>query len=517
MFDWKITGGQILDGTGAPAFRADLGIAGDRIAALGDLASAAARETIPAAGRLVCPGFIDAHSHSDAFLLIEPAAPSKLYQGITTEIVGNCGASAAPLADPAFLPSDWRNQAYPGPWKTMAEYLRLLEQAQPAPNVAALVGHGKLRSWVLGYEARAATPEEVRAMGRLLEESLEAGGWGLSAGLIYAPGKWAAREELIALAGIAARHHGIYAAHMRSEGEFLLEAIEETIAVGRAAGVRVEISHLKTSGRDHWSKLEAALALIRQARAAGIAVAADRYPYLASCTDLDVVLPDWAIRGGQAAILRRLQTARDRDRIRREIFHRGRAPDAIVIGSTSREEFRGQPLTEVARALDLAPADAVLALLEADELKTSAFFLGMSAANMERIFEEKYVMLGSDASLRSPAGVLSRDFPHPRAYGAFPRFLKAALEGKTVPLPQAVRKMTALAAEHFGLKDRGVLRVGGLADVVVVDPPTVADRATFAAPHQLARGIEWVLVNGVLTLNPKGLTGRRGGRVLRRE
>ncbi len=504
-----------MDGTGASAIGADLGVIGDRITALGDLSDVEAGFTIFAANHIVCPGFIDAHSHSDTYLLIDPIAPSKIYQGITTEIVGNCGASAAPLADPSHLPSDWRDQAYPGCWKTMAEFLRLLEEAGPAPNVAVLIGHGKLRAWIMGYAARAATPDELKAMCRLLAESLEAGGWGFSSGLIYAPGKWAAPEELPTLAKVAARYDGIYTSHMRSEGARLLEAINETLAIGRTADIRVQISHLKTGGREHWGLLDAALSLIRRARAEGVQVAADRYPYIASCTDLDVILPDWAIRGGRAEILRRLQKAGTRERLKREMFA-GRLPHDIVIGSTGQKQFCGRVLTEVAEIMELSPAEAVLALLESDDLKTSAFFTGMSEPNMWRILAEPYVMLGSDASLRSPTGPLSHDFPHPRAYGSFPRFLRAALDGKTVPLPEAVRKMTALPAEQFGLKGRGSLTVGSLADIVVFDPKTVTDKATYTNPHQLAQGIEWVIVNGVDTLSPAGPTGRRGGRVLRR-
>ncbi len=515
MLDLKITGGQILDGTGSPAIRADIGIVGDRITAIGDLSRAEAQAMIPAKGRIVCPGFIDVHSHSDAYLLIEPSAPSKIYQGITTEVVGNCGASAAPLADPAYLPSDWQDQNYPGAWRTVADYLQLLEQVRPAPNVALLIGHGKLRSWVMGYDARPATPAEIRAMGRLLEESLAAGGWGLSTGLIYAPGKWAARNELEALAGIVAKYDGVYTSHMRSEGRSLLAAIEEIIAIGRVSGARVEISHLKTSGPEHWPLVDSALSLVRRARAAGIVVAADRYPYIAACTDLDIVLPEWAARGGKDAILQRLRDPVDRSRLRRTLFV-SRSPDAVVIASTRLEQCRGKPLTEAAQVLDMDPAAAVLHLLEVDELKTSAFFLGMSEPNMWRILAEPWVMLGTDASLRSPTGPLSRDYPHPRAYGSFPLFLRAARDGKTVSLPEAVRKMTSLPAEHFRLQGRGVLAVNHMADVVVFNPATVADLATFATPHQLARGIERVIVNGVVTLAPEGLTGLRAGRVLRR-
>ncbi|MBU4366663.1 MAG: amidohydrolase family protein, partial [Verrucomicrobia bacterium] len=284
MLDYKIIGGQVLDGTGADPVRADVGITGERITAIGDLGPAEAAAVIDAAGRYVAPGFIDAHSHSDAYLLIEPSAPSKLYQGITTEIVGNCGTSAAPLADQAWLPSDWRDQQYPGTWRSVADYRRLLEQVRPAPNVMLLIGHGKLRAWVMGYQARSATADERRAMARLLEQSMDEGGRGFSTGLIYPPGMFAEPEEFADLARVAARRDGIYTTHMRSEGKNLLEAIEETLAIARQTGVRLEISHLKTSGRNNWSKVEAALELIRCARAAGLDVAADRYPYTAGNT-----------------------------------------------------------------------------------------------------------------------------------------------------------------------------------------------------------------------------------------
>lgn len=516
MLDYKIIGGQVLDGTGATPVRADVGVAGDRIAAIGDLAKAESAAVIDAAGKCVAPGFIDAHSHSDAYLLIEPSAPSKLYQGVTTEIVGNCGASAAPLADAAWLPSDWRAQTYSGTWRSVAEYRCLLEQARPAPNVMLLIGHGKLRAWVMGYQARPATSDERRAMTRLLEQSLDEGGRGLSTGLIYAPGLFATPDEIADLARVVARRDGIYTTHMRSEGKELLEALEETLAIARQTGVRLEISHLKTSGRSNWSKVAAALNLIRGARAAGLDVAADRYPYTAGGTDLDVILPDWAQAGGCDAVLGRLRDPEERARLRQEMAAARLADDwkGVVIGSTAEVSFRGKSLPEIAQALGVDPIEAALRLMEGDGLKTSAFFFGMSEDNMWKILAEPFVMLGSDASLRALQGPLSRDFPHPRAYGAFPKFLRAALDGKTVALPEAIRKMTSLPAEHFRIKGRGRVVVDGFADLVVFDPDTVADRATFAAPHALAQGIEYVMVNGVPTLGRNGLTGGRAGRIL---
>lgn len=516
MLDYKIIGGQVLDGTGADPVRADVGIAGERIAAIGDLMLAESAAVIDAAGKYVAPGFIDAHSHSDAYLLIEPSAPSKLFQGVTTEIVGNCGASAAPLADAAWLPSDWRDQAYPGAWRSVAEYRCLLEQARPAPNVMLLIGHGKLRAWVMGYQARPATADECRAMARLLEQGLDEGGRGFSTGLIYPPGLFAAPGEIADLARVAARRDGIYTTHMRSEGTHLLEAIEETLAIARQTSVRLEISHLKTSGRNNWSKAEAALNLIRGARAAGLDVAADRYPYTAGGTDLDVILPDWAQEGGRDAVLRCLRDPEEHKRLWQEMTASRPADDwrGIVIGSTAEVSFRGRSLPEVAQALGVDPVEAALRLIESDELKTSAFFFGMSEENMWKILAEPFVMIGSDASLRSLQGPLSRDFPHPRAYGAFPRFLRAALDGKTIALPEAIRKMTSLPADHFRLKGRGRVVAGDYADLVVFDPNTVTDVATFGEPHALAKGIECVMVNGVPTLDQNGLTGQRAGRIL---
>jgi len=518
-FDISITGGLVLDGTGMPAAPLDIGLKGDRIAGLGDLSAATAKVTLNAAGKYVCPGFIDAHSHSDAYLLLEPSAPSKIHQGITTEIVGNCGASAAPLVGEYHMPSDWRDKTYPRPWSSVAEYRALLDKVKPAPNVVLLIGHNTLRVGVAGYENRNLTDAELKRMTQLLDKSMDEGGRGLSTGLIYAPGMFAPREEIIALAKTAARHDGIYTSHMRSEGARVLEAIQETVDIGRTAVIRLEISHLKTSGRANWGLIDQVLSAVRQARQQGVDVAADRYPYTASSTDLDVVFPTWAQEGGREAIMKRLQTPADRARLLDDL-HRSRSKDSwntAFVGSTRHPDnarFRGLSLTEVATQLSLDPAEAVLHLVETDEVTTGAFFAGMSEENMMKILAEPFVMLGTDASLRAPTGPLSRDFPHPRAYGSFPRFLRMALDDKTVSLGQAVRKMTSLPAAHFRLKDRGVLAKGMKADVAVFDPARLTDKASYSAPHQLSEGIEHVIVNGVLTLTGGRLTGDRAGQFL---
>lgn len=520
MLELKISGGRIVDGTGASELRGDVGLAGDRIVELGELSAVSARREINATGMIVCPGFVDTHSHSDTYLLIEPSAPSKIFQGITTEVVGNCGASAAPLIGGYQMPSDWADKTYPGAWRSVAEYRALLDRVRPAPNVVLLVGHNNLRAGVVGYDATPPSPAQIREMMRILEECLEQGARGLSTGLVYPPGVFAHPEELSELASVAGRHGGIYTSHMRSEGRDLIESIEETICIGRDSGCRVQVSHLKTAGRTNWRLVETALATIQRARASGIDVAADRYPYISGCTELDVLFPAWAEEGGRARTLERLRTSGDRARLREDLLRARNSEEdwaGITIGSTSHPDnlaYRGTPLLEVAENMGVDPVDAVLRLVELDELKTSAFFFGMSEENMWRILAEPFVMLCTDASLRSPDGPLSHDYPHPRAYGSFPRFLRASIDGNTVGLPEAVRKMTSLPADHFNLTDRGVLKKGAMADITVFDPSRLRDISDYGSPHRLAEGVEHLIVNGVLTITDGRLTGDRAGRFL---
>lgn len=519
MLDWKILNGTIIDGDGNPPRSADVGVQNDRIAAIGGLADTPAARTFDAAGQYVCPGFIDAHSHSDAFILIEPTAPSKLYQGVTTEITGNCGASAAPIKQWEYLSPDWAAMTYPlGQWQSFAEYVSLLEQSRPAVNAALLVGHGKLRQWIMGNAPRPATPAEIRDMCALLAECLQAGAIGMSTGLIYAPGRFAEDAEVEALARTLAAHGAIYATHMRSEGDRLLESLDENIALARRTGVRMEISHLKISGKKNWHLLDAALDKLRAARAEGIEIAADRYPYTAGHTDLDVILPAWAAGGGRDAIMQRLQTTADRQRILAEL--RSERPPAdwghVIVAATANPDFRGRPLPEIAAVMGADPVEAALRLIESDRLQTGAFFAGMSEENMWRILAEPWVMLGSDASLRAPTGPLGANHYHPRAYGTFPKFLKAALAGRTVALPEAVRKITSLPARHFRLAERGRLAPGYLADITVFDPAALDDPADYLRPHQFARGIRMVMVNGAVTLDAGRITGERCGLILSR-
>jgi len=535
MFDLRLLNGDIYDGTGSPSFRADIGITADRITAVGDLSAAESRNTLdlspfPTEHRTpntedsspplaVAPGFIDVHTHSDVYLMVEPSAVSKLFQGVTTEVVGNCGTSAAPLVGEYRLPSDWADKPLPGPWSGVAEYRERVEAARPAVNVVLLIGHNALRAGVVGYANRPATEDELDRMAALLEKSLEEGGSGLSSGLIYPPGLFAPREELVRLAGVVARCEGIYSSHIRNEAGRLLDAVDEALDIGRRTGVRVEISHLKAAGKENWPLAERAVTRLRAARDSGRDVAADRYPYLAGSTSLDVVFPDWAQEGDRDTRLARLDDPATCDRLRDELKELGGGRDwsGIVIGSTTHpdnERFRGMRLTDVCEELGMAPVEAILHLGRTDRLATGAFFFGQSEENMMMILAEPYVMIGSDASLRAPTGPLSEDYPHPRGYGTFPKFLRMSLDGKTVPLEEAVRKMTSLPADHFRLQDRGRIAEGLLADIVVFDPERVRDTASYGNPHQLAVGIEHVIVNGELPLTGGALTGSRSGRFL---
>ncbi len=549
-FDLKIINGTVLDGTRKPAINCDLGINGNLITKLGELSAANAEKTIDAEGCIVCPGFIDAHSHSDVYLLIEPSAAGKIYQGITTEIGGNCGASAAPLNGDYKMPADWLNQleatgravsmkppkgravSMKPPqiglkvmrrfhrnrptWKTVAEYRALYDAVSPAINIALLVGHNTLHAGICGYEPRGADSAELEKMQAELEKALDEGAIGLSSGLAYPPGSAVPREELIALCKTVAKKGGVYTTHMRSESDALLEAIDEAIDIAGKSGVKLQISHLKASGQSNWHKIDVAFEKIRNAQSKG-EIGADRYPYTAGSTDLDIVLPQWATYGGRDAILARLRDPEIRAKIKAELTDcpPGRW-DHVMIGSTQFEQFKGKYLPEVADALKMTEVDALLYLIDADDLKTGGIFFGLSEENLWRVLAEPYVSIGSDGSMRAPFGPLSTDHPHPRAYGSHTRFLRAALDGKTVPLAEAVYKMTGLPAAQFGLKKRGILKEGYAADILIFDPAQIRENTTYAKPHQLSGGMRHVIVNGVLALENGKPTHEKSGSFLPR-
>ncbi len=530
-FDFLFRGATVIDGSGAKAFTADVGVLGDRIAAVGDLAAAQGREERDAHGLWLVPGLIDAHTHSDAFLLLEPMCPSKLAQGVTTEIGGQCGGSAAPRLNGARLPSDWEAQTYParpgrpiapGPnWDTVADFRECLEAARPATNLVLFAGHNTIRKGVMGDAPRAATEAETRGMVRVLEQALDEGAWGLTTGLVYHPGVHSRPEEVEALVAACAKRGGMYATHMRSEGERLLEAIDEVLTLARTTGVRTQISHLKTSGRANWGKVETALARIEGARAEGFWIHSDRYPYLSSGTDLDIVLPDWASAGGNAAILARLDDPADRARIVADLDASGRDPASIMVGGTWSAETRhcsGKTVAALMEGWGMGFGETVVRILRADRSRTGAFFFGMCEPNLLRILAQPWVMAGSDASLRAPWGPLGRDWPHPRAYGTHPRFFRLLTERLGLAPEAAIHRMTGLPAHAFGIPRRGLIREGYYADLVLLDPQTWRDAADYAHPHRFAQGVDTVLVNGspVLMGGQLNPSAPRRGRFLER-
>ncbi len=532
----RIANGTVVDGTGKPAFVGDVWVDGDRIADIvpsrpdadfGRDGPCPVR-TIDATGLIVSPGFIDAHTHSDAYLVLEPDAPSKVTQGITTEINGQCGGSIAPRYGEARLSSDWA--ALLGDrltWRSLAEYRAVLDAAKPAVNTVQFVGHNTLRSSVVGYAGRAATPDELVRMQRLLAQALDEGGWGLTTGLIYQPGKYATPEEVETLARVAARRGGFYATHMRSEGDRILESIDEVIALAQKTGIRAEISHLKTSGRRNWHKIDAVLEKIEQAMSDGLLLGSDRYPYCAAGTDLDVLLPDWAQEGAAPAEMARLKISDLRSRIVAEINALDRDWSTVMIGGTWAEEnkvFSGRTVREIVEGLTrrhgatekvVSPGEVVCDILEKDGCKTGAFFFGMSEANLAKIFARPWIVPGSDASLRAPWGPLAADHPHPRAYATMPEFYRR-VRALGVSREETVARMTSVPARRFEIRGRGVLEKGAFADLVVWNEAEFVAKATYLKPHQFTGGVKLVMVNGVVPYADGAFTGRRGGRFLER-
>ena len=543
-----IKNGTIIDGKGTLAFVGDVLVEDDRIVEVipaGELQNFKTSEPqnlIDASGLIVSPGFIDAHTHSDAYLVIEPDAPSKVTQGITTEINGQCGGSVAPRYGEARLSSDWA--AVLGgrlTWRSLAEYREVLAAAKPAVNTVQFIGHNTLRSSVIGYAARAAGDEDLREMSRLLDESLDAGGWGLTTGLIYQPGKYSTPAEVVALAKVAAAKGGYYATHMRSEGDHILEAIDEVIELVKATGIRAEISHLKTSGRKNWHKIDAVLDKIEGAMSEGLLLGSDRYPYCAAGTDLDVVLPDWAQVGGCPAEIERLKVEGWRLRIIDEINVSDRDWSTVMIGGTWAEEnkrysgktvaeilgletleFRpglassvSSPLKSSVLSLKSSPGELITSILLADGCKTGAFFFGMSEENLAKIYSRPWIVPGSDASLRAPWGPLGKDHPHPRAYATMPEFYRR-VRALGFSREETVARMTSVIADRFGIRGRGRIEKGAYADLVIWNEAEFKAKATFTDPHQFTGGVKAVMTNGVISYCDGKFTGNRGGRFLER-
>jgi N-acyl-D-amino-acid deacylase len=526
VLDTLIRGGTVVDGTGRPARRADVAVARDRIEAVDLLPSAAAARMIDATGHVVAPGFVDMHSHADFVLPGLPTADSKVHQGFTLEVVGNCGASPAPL-----IPSRRQDvidtsaltvPALAWDWTTFRSYLDGLRRQGLSINVAPLVGHGTIRLLVMGPADVRPTADQLHAMASEVRRAMDDGAVGLSTGLIYAPGVFADSDELVALARAAGQGGGFYASHIRGEGDTLLPALAEAIDVGRRASVPVEISHLKAAGRSNWPKMAQAIELIEAARAEGLAVTADMYPYPAGSTALSALLPAWVHAGGREALLARLADPADSARIRATLDGPGMARDAgwegiAIAGCPARVEYEGQTVARIAAGLGTSPAETVIEILREAKADADMVLFMMSEDNVALGLQRPWVMIGSDGEGRAARGPYAAGKPHPRNYGTCPRLLGHYVRDRgLLSLPEAIRKLTSLPAEKLGLRDRGRLEPGAVADVVVFDPTTVTDTATFAEPHRYPDGIPWVLVNGEPVIAAGQHTGSRPGRLLSR-
>jgi N-acyl-D-aspartate/D-glutamate deacylase len=533
MFDLLFRNAFLLDGTGAEGWPADLAVTGDRIAAIeranGALAVAEAARTIDLDGLALAPGFVDVHTHSDFSLLADPRAESKIRQGVTTEVVGNCGYSPFPVHPDrteelrASL-RDIGSGLVDTTWRDLAGYRAAIESQGIAMNLVLLVGHSALRGATVGFADRPATADELVSMKRLAAEAMEQGAFGLTAGLTLMPSMFGSTDEIVEIAKVVAESGGFYASHMRVWAHNQLNARAEAIEVGRRAGLPVQMSHNTLVGREFWPLMDDVLALIDRERTAGVDVAFDFYPYVAGGTGLYQLLPRWANDGGQIALARRLRDPATRRRIRDDTakgWFEGIAWDwnAILIAEVGAEELReyqGMMIAEVADRLGQDPLDVALELMaRSDHAYLDVVIFNQSEENVSKLMRHPMATIGSDGNAIALDGPTSKGTPHPRFYGTFPRILgRYVREQQIISLPDAIRKMTSLSAARMGITDRGILQAGKVADLVAFDPDRVIDRAEFRDPHRYPIGIDYVVVNGQIVLDDGGRTEARPGRVL---
>jgi dihydroorotase/N-acyl-D-amino-acid deacylase len=528
-YDILIRNGRVIDGSGNPWFYADVGIVGDRIARVGRIsAGASAKKVIDASGLYVVPGFIDMHSHSDFSLLVDGRAMSKVTQGVTTEVLGENGSAGPVVGEVAVREIEKALDRFQLEltWRSLGDYFRVLEYSGAAVNIASYVGAGQLRRSVMGFKQGEASPEELAAMKRLLAEAMDDGAIGLSSGLIYIPGRYATTEELIELARVVAERGGIYATHIRSEGAELLAAIDEAIRIGAEAGLPVEIFHFKAAGPSNWSLMPQAIARIDSARAAGIDIAANIYPYVASSTGLDARFPAWVRAGGSEAFVARLEDPEVRTRVKDELAALaesyggprafGESVLVALVFQPQNKRWEGKTLWEIAQATGKDVFDALIDLEYSERGRGLGIYFSMLEDNIRLKLKQPWVSIGSDGTAVTPDGILGQGKPHPRYYGSFPRVLaKYVRDERVIPLEDAIRKMTSLPAQRLGLRNRGLLREGYFADVVVFDFARIQDRSRFDDPHHYSEGIVHSIVNGRLVLDEGKHTGATPGRVLK--
>ena len=522
-FDILITGGSVIDGTGAPEQLADIAIRDGKIAAIGHFEVSQGERVIDATGLKVCPGFVDVHSHVDTGLFKEPKAESKVRQGVTTEASGMDGESAAPIGGPAMdkTLAEFREEfGEECPYRDMGGYFDRLEKQGHAQNIVSFVGLGTIRGKVVGLNNVPASPEQISAMQREVRQAIDEGCRGVSTGLEYTPGSFASTEELWLVTGAAPARYRVYATHMRDEGDRLLEAIEEAIAIAKNSGAQLQVSHLKAQNKRNWDKQGKALAMLQTARDSGIETHVDRYPYLAFSTGLTSLFPLWCRDGGTEKFLDRLRDTSQLNRIREDVERKVEGLsswEAVMITSVALEDdrpYQGKTIQQIAGAERVDPFEFTLHLMLKEEGRVGMVGFGMDEAGTEKVFSWPYTMIASDAGAYSPARSTSR--PHPRAYGTFPRAIAHyQRERKLMSLPEMIRRMTSLPAVKLGLSDRGVIAVGKGADVVLFDYAKIQDCATYVDPHQFPIGIPWVLVNGVPVVALDRQTEALPGRVLR--
>ena len=526
-YDVIIRGGTVYDGTGAPGVVADVGIRGDSIAAVGDLSAAKGTVEVPATGMAVAPGFINMLSWANEALLVDGRSQSDIRQGVTLEVFGE-GESMGPWNDSmkAEVRAGMGAMQFDITWTTLGEYLDTLAGRGISTNVASFVGAATVRQHVLGHASRAATPEELGRMEALVDQAMQDGAVGLGSSLIYEPGMFATTDERVALSRVVAKHDGLYISHIRNENDSVLDAVDEFLEIARRAGVRAEVYHLKAAGRANWGKMDEVIRRLEAARAEGLTITADMYPYPASATGLDAIMPGWVREGGFDAWRERLMDPVVRRRLKAEWRARGGAfvgpggPEGVLLAGfrqDSLKQYTGKRLSEVAVLRGTSPEDTAMDLVIADRSRVDCVYFTMSEDNLRKQIVLPWVSFDSDAASMAPEGIFLRGNPHPRAYGTFARVLaKYVRTDSVLTLPDAIRKLTSLPAKNLNIARRGTLAPGFHADVVVFDPATIQDHATFERPHQYATGVSQVFVNGVQVIRDGEHTGAKPGRVVRR-
>jgi dihydroorotase/N-acyl-D-amino-acid deacylase len=529
-FDVLIRNGHIIDGTGSPWYSGDIGIRNGKIAAIGLLNAAPAKKTIDAHGMVVAPGFIDMLGQSELTILVNPHLPSKIFQGITTEFTGE-GSSAAPLND-AIIQADkvtYDHLKLTPDWRTLRQYFARLEKQGMGINLGTYVGATQVRRMVLGDDKVAPTPAQLEQMKSLVRDAMHDGAVGLSTSLQYAPAPYATTEELVALAAEAGKMGGVYATHMRSEGSAITTAIDEAIRIGHEGKIPVEIWHLKAAGKPQWGQMPKIVAQIEKARASGVDISANTYAYPAWFNSFSAFIPPWAHDGGDAKLVERLKDPAIRARIRKEMetpstdwdneWQEIAGPEAILVSVVQNQQLlplQGKTIAEIAKLWNKDAIDTIFDLLIQDNAFTEVAVFGMSEPDVALALQQPWVSIDNDSQGTAPDGLLGQEHPHPRAYGTFPRILrKYVREEKKLRLEDAIRKFSALPAQRMRLSDRGVLKAGMWADVVIFDPQTITDRATFENPNQLSEGMRFVLVNGVPVIDSGKVTNALPGKVLR--